>query len=88
MDDAKTALAAGIVAVVLVFPIGIVLGPLAVWSGKSALRRITRADPAGRGAKLAVAGIVLGVIASCFGAAILIGEAVSLVLTGALIPAP
>ena len=86
-DDARTALAAGIVAVVLVFPIGLVLGPLAVWSGVSALRRINEADPRGHGARLAVAGLVLGAIASCFAAAMLMAEVISFALTGALIPA-
>ncbi len=86
-DDAKTALAAGIVSVVLIFPIGMVLGPMAVWSGASALRRINEADPGRRGARIAVAGIVLGLIACCMGASILVAEVTSFLLSGALIPA-
>jgi uncharacterized Tic20 family protein len=87
-DDAGTALAAGIVSVVLVFPIGIVLGPLAVWSGVTALRGISSVDQGRGGAKLAVAGIVVGAVASCLGALMVVAEIVSLLGTGGLIPAP
>src|SRR2546428_13653073 len=85
-DDARTALAAGIVAVVLVFPIGLGLGPLAVWSGVSALRRINEADPRGHGARLAVAGLGLGTIAPSFAPAMLIGEVTLFALTAGSIP--
>jgi uncharacterized Tic20 family protein len=86
--EAMTALVAGIVALLLIFPFGILLGPLALWSGISAQRRIERAGGNLRGSGLAVAGIVIGSIVCALSAFIVLTEAVSLILTGGLIPAP
>jgi len=86
--EAVTALVAGIVGLLLIFPFGILLGPLALWSGISAQRRIERAGGNLIGSRLAVAGIVIGSIVCALSAFMVLTEAVSLILTGGLIPAP
>jgi hypothetical protein len=83
-----TALVTGIVGLLLIFPFGVLLGPLALWSGISAQRRIQRADGKLHGSGRAVAGIVIGSIVSALSASMVLAEAVSLILTGGPIPAP
>jgi hypothetical protein len=77
----------GICCIVLIYPLGVVLGPLALWLGISALRRIQTGDSNVDGLGFAVAGIVMGAIISGFYALILFFEIVALLLTGGPIPA-
>jgi uncharacterized Tic20 family protein len=83
---AVTALVTGVVGLILSFPFGVILGPLAIWSGISAQRRIQRAGGKLHGSGLAVAGIVSGSIVSALSASVVVAETVSLILTGGLIP--
>jgi len=84
---AIAALVLGICAIVLIYPLGIVLGPLALGFGITALRRINRNERRLGGLGLAIAGIVMGAVVCGLYALIVFFEAVSLVLTGSLIPA-
>ncbi|MEA2628055.1 MAG: hypothetical protein QOJ10_515 [Chloroflexota bacterium] len=84
---AIAALVLGICSIVLIYPLGILLGPLALWFGITGLRRINRSGRALAGSGQAIAGIVMGAIVSAFYALIVFFELVSLVLTGGLIPA-
>lgn len=84
---AATAFVAGIVGVLLLWPLGVVLGPLAVWSGISARRRIETAGGRLVGSRLAVAGIVIGSTVCALSALMLLAEVVVFLLTGGLIPA-
>jgi len=86
--DAKTALAAGIVGVLLIWPLGILLGPLAIWSGVAGRRRIRVAGGRLAGDRLAVAGIVLGSFVSGVFVLTVLAEVWVFVSTGSLIPAP
>ncbi|MBN2490897.1 MAG: hypothetical protein JXQ29_08615 [Planctomycetes bacterium] len=65
VEEATTALVAGLAGLV---SLGFVLGPLAILSGRRALRRIAanrfRADPIYTGGDLARAGILLGLLAT------------------------
>jgi hypothetical protein len=85
---AKTALAAGIVGLLLLFPFGPLLGPMALWSGITARRRIQAADGKLSGSGLAAAGIVIGAIVCALSVSMVIAEVVTFMLTGGLIPAP
>ena len=78
----------GIVGVLLMFPFGFLLGPAALWSGISGLRRIRRSGGALAGSKQAIAGIAMGSIICSMCAVVLILEIVVVLLTGAPIPAP
>jgi len=69
------------------YPLGVVLGPLALWFGISALRRIQMVNSNLGGLGFAVAGIVMGAIVSGLYALILFFEVVVFLLTGGLIPA-
>jgi uncharacterized Tic20 family protein len=82
-----TALVTGIVGLLLIFPFGVLLGPLALWSGVSARRRIQRADGKLRGSRLALAGIVIGSIVCALSALMVLAEVASLLSTGDLLPA-
>jgi hypothetical protein len=84
---AIAALVLGICSIVLIYPLGILLGPLALGFGITALRRINRNGRRPAGSGIAIAGIVMGVIVSGFYALIVFFEAVAFVLTGGLIPA-
>jgi hypothetical protein len=84
---AKTALAASIVGLVLIWPFGIVLGPFAVWSGVSARYRIQAAGGRLRGSRVAAAAIAIGSIVCGLCTFGLLAEFISLVSTGSLIPA-
>ena|ERR1700693_1771604 len=84
---AIAALVLGICSIVLIYPLGILLGPLALWFGITGLRRINRSGRALAGSGQAIAGIVMGAIVSAFYALIVFFELVALVLTGGPIPA-
>ena len=86
--DAKTALATGIVAVLLLWPFGILLGPLAIWSGMSARRRIQAAGGKLAGDQLALAGMVIGSGVCGVCALLVLAEVGAFLSTGSLIPAP
>jgi hypothetical protein len=85
---AKTAIASGIVGLLLLWPFGLLLGPLAVWSGISAQRRIQASDGTPAGSGLAVAGVVIGAVVCALSAAMVLAELIALLSTGSLIPAP
>jgi len=85
---AKTAIAAGVVGLLLLWPFGLLLGPLAVWSGISAQRRIQASGGTLAGSGLAVAGIVIGAVVCALSAAMVLAELIALLSTGSLIPAP
>ncbi|HEY8841034.1 MAG TPA: DUF4190 domain-containing protein [Candidatus Dormibacteraeota bacterium] len=84
---ATAAFVLGICCIVLMYPLGVVLGPLALWFGISALRRIQMVNSNLGGLGFAVAGIVMGAIVSGLYALILFFEVVVFLLTGGLIPA-
>jgi uncharacterized Tic20 family protein len=85
---AKTAIAAGIVGLILLWPFGLLLGPMALWSGISAQRRIRESGGKLAGSGLAVAGVVIGAVVCALSVAMLLAELISLLSTGSLIPAP
>jgi uncharacterized Tic20 family protein len=72
---------------VLLWPFGLLLGPVAVVRGISARHRIEASGGELIGANVALAAIVLGVAGSCLAYAALAAEVASLILTGGLIPA-
>jgi hypothetical protein len=84
---AKTALAAGIVGLLLLWPLGLMLGPLAVWSGISAQRRVQASGGKLGGAGLATAAVLIGAIVCALSAAMVLAEVVAFIWTGSLIPA-
>jgi hypothetical protein len=84
---AIAALVLGICSIVLIYPLGILLGPLALWFGITGLRRINRSRLALAGSGLAIAGIVTGGIVCGFYALIAFFEIVVFLLTGGPIPA-
>jgi uncharacterized protein DUF4190 len=77
----------GICSILLIYPFGVLLGPLALWFGITALRRINRSGRGLAGSGLAVAGIVMGAIVCGLYALILLAELAAFLLTGSLIPA-
>jgi hypothetical protein len=84
---AIAALVLGICSIVLIYPLGILLGPLALWFGITGLRRINRSRRALAGSGQAIAGIVMGGIVCGFYALIVFFELVAVLLTGEPIPA-
>jgi len=84
---ATAALVLGICCIALIYPLGVVLGPLALWFGISALRRVQRANGNLLGLGFAIAGVVMGAIATALYALILFFEVVVFLLTGGPIPA-
>jgi uncharacterized membrane protein len=84
---ATGALVLGVSSIVLIYPLGILLGPLALWFGIKALRRISNGGRALTGSGQAVAGIVMGAIVCAFYALIVFLELVAFALTGGPIPA-
>lgn len=78
----------GIVGILLVFPFGVLLGPAALFTGISALRRVRNSGGTMAGSGRAIAGIVMGSIACGLCAFALLLEVVVFLLTGAPIPAP
>jgi ABC-type dipeptide/oligopeptide/nickel transport system permease component len=85
---AIASLVLGICSIVLIYPLGILLGPLALWFGISGFRRINRSGRALGGSGLAIAGIVMGAIVCALYALIVFFELVAFVLTGGPMPAP
>jgi uncharacterized Tic20 family protein len=85
--QATAALVLGICCIALIYPLGVVLGPLALWFGISALRRVQRANGNLPGLGFAIAGVVMGAIATGFYALIVLFEVVVFLLTGGPIPA-
>lgn len=84
---ASAALGLGICSIVLIFPLGIVLGPLAFWFGVTALQRINRSERRLAGSGQAIAGTVMGAIVSGLSALFLFFELVVFLSTGGPIPA-
>jgi hypothetical protein len=84
---AIAALVLGVCSIVLIYPLGIVLGPLALWFGITGLRRINRSGRTLSGSGLAIAGIVTGAIVCAFYALIVFFELISFLLSGGPIPA-
>ena len=80
---ATVALILGLTAVVLIWPLGILLGPAAFWVGISAVRRMNRA--AGRGR--ARAGAIIGAVVSGMYLCWVIADVVAIFLFGSPIPA-
>jgi hypothetical protein len=84
---AIAALALGALSLVLIWPFGVFLGPVGLWFGISALRRITGSGGHRVGLGPAVAGVTMsGVVCACYGLA-LAAEIASVLLTGGPIPA-
>lgn len=77
----------GIVGILLVFPFGVLLGPAALFTGISALRRVRNSGGTMAGSGRAIAGIVMGSIVCGLCAFALLLEVVVFLLTGAPIPA-
>jgi uncharacterized Tic20 family protein len=84
---AIAALVVGVCSIVLIYPLGILLGPLALWFGITGLRRINRSGRMLLGSGLAIAGLVMGAIVCAFYALIVFFELVAFLLTGGPIPA-
>ena len=77
----------GIASIPLIYPLGILLGPLGLWLGISSYRRINRNAARLTGSGLAIAGIATSGIVCGFYAAALFFELLALTLFGSLIPA-
>ena len=83
---ATDSLAFAIVGLVL-WPFGLLLCPVAIARGLAARRRIEASNGQLSGARVALWGICLGVLGTCFAYAALGAEVMSFVLTGNAIPA-
>ncbi|SRR6266566_5553237 len=84
---AALALILGIAAVVLVWPLGILLGPTAFWVGISAVRRINRAPGLLAGAGRARAGVIIGAVVSGMYLFWVLADVVAIFMFGSPIPA-
>jgi hypothetical protein len=84
---AAVALILGIAAVVLVWPLGILLGPAAFWVGISAVRRINRTPGVLSGAGRARAGVIIGSVVSGMYLLWVIADVVAIFMFGSPIPA-
>jgi len=84
---AGLALVCGIASLVLIWPFGIILGPLALWLGIWSLRRINRAQGLLTGKQIAIAGVAAGGVTCGFYALALCAEVAAVILFGQLIPA-
>jgi len=82
------ALALGIASVALIYPLGIVLGPIALLFGMSVLRRINGSAGTLPGARQAKAGALCGGVVTAFYLLALSAELAALLLFGSFIPAP
>jgi hypothetical protein len=83
---ARWALAMGIASVVLIWPLGVVLGPLALLFGISVVRHINASGGALAGARLARAGAICGGIVIGVYLLALLAELAAILLTGSAIP--
>jgi hypothetical protein len=81
-------LALGIASVALIYPLGIVLGPVALLFGISVLRRINGSSGTRPGAGQAKAGAICGGVVTAFYLTALSAELAALLLFGSFIPAP
>jgi hypothetical protein len=84
---ADFALAVGILSLVLIWPFGILLGPLAVGLGWAGLRRIGRSQRTLGGTQTAIAGIAFGGVVCGLYLFVVIVEIASIMLFGQAIPA-
>src|SRR5205823_5496064 len=84
---AVLALGLAIAAVVLVWPLGILLGPAAFWVGISAVRRINRARGLLVGAGRARAGAIIGAVVSGMYLFWILADVVATFMFGSPIPA-
>jgi hypothetical protein len=84
---AVLALVLAIAAVVLVWPLGILLGPAAFWVGVSAVRRINRAPGPLRGRGRARAGTIIGAVVSGMYLFWILADVVAIFMFGSPIPA-
>ena len=85
---ATNALGIAFGSLVVIFPFGAVLGPAALILGIRAIRRISRSEGRLTGEASAIAATVIAAVVSALWAGVLVLEAVVLVGTGGLIPAP
>ena len=83
---ARWVLAMGIASVVLIWPFGIVLGPLALLFGISVVRHINGSGGALAGARQARAGAICGGIVIGIYLLALLAELAAILLTGSAIP--
>jgi hypothetical protein len=86
-DRAVLALVLAITAIVLVWPLGILLGPAAFWVGLSAVRRINRAPGMLRGGGSARAGAIIGGLISGMYLFWVLADVVAIFMFGSPIPA-
>ena len=84
----RWALALGIASVVLIYPLGVFLGPIALLFAVSVLRRINGSGGILAGARLAKAGAICGGLVTAFYLLALSAELAALLLFGSFIPAP
>jgi len=84
---AVLALILAIAAVVLVWPLGIVLGPAAFWVGVSEVRRINRAPGLLTGGGRARAGAIIGAVVSGMYLFWILADVVAIFMFGSPIPA-
>jgi hypothetical protein len=84
---AVLAIILGIAAVVLVWPLGILLGPAAFWVGVSAVRRINRAPGLLSGGGRARAGAIIGAVISGMYLFWVLADVVAIFMFGSPIPA-
>ncbi len=89
VTEARAALALilGIAAVVLVWPLGILLGPAAFWFGISAVRRINRAPGVLTGAGRARTGVIIGAVVSGMYLFWVLADVIAIFMFGSPIPA-
>jgi len=84
---AGLALILGIAAVVLIWPLGILLGPAAFWFGIAAVRRINAAADRLVGRGRAQVGVVMGASVCGVYLSVVVAEVVAIFMFGAPIPA-
>jgi hypothetical protein len=84
---AGLALSLGILAIVLVWPFGILLGPVAFWAGLSAIRRIERASGTYAGSGRARTGAFIGAVVSGMYLFWVLVDVVAIFAFGSAIPA-
>lgn len=84
---AGLALILGILAVVLIWPLGILLGPAAFWVGLSAVRRINRAPDQLTGSGRARIGAIIGALVSGMYLFWILADVASIFAFGSPIPA-
>ncbi len=77
----------GIASIVLVYPLGLVLGPLSLWLGRSAIRRVSRGEIPPSDMGPAVAGAVIGALVCGIYLLLALADVVAILLFGSPIPA-